>query len=269
MDRRIIALFTDFDFSDGYIGVMKGVILRISPDAKIVDLAHGLKKYDIRDAAFKLLVSYRFFPKNTIFVGVVDPGVGTKREGIVIRTKNYFFVGPNNGLFSLACNDDGVESIRILSNRRYMLPVISSTFHGRDIFAPVAAYLSKNVPIESFGDELDKSKFVQIKLREPVVKNNLYEGEVITVDRFGNVITNIPGEVFQRKEKIGNIFLLEQGSKKFTLRYVKTYGDAELGESIILTGSHGYVELSVRQGSASERFKLGPRSIVHLKRIEI
>ena len=253
---NIIALLTDFDISDNYIGVMKGVILSINPDARIVDLAHGLRKFDIRYAAFLLLTAYKYFPRGTIFVGVVDPGVGTEREAIILKTRNYYFVGPNNGLFSLVAKKDGLEEIRELRNRKYALQDVSYTFHGRDLFSPAAAYLSLGTPLEEFGPYLPESKFVEISISEPEICGEEYQGEVLAIDSFGNVITNIPGDIFTSREKIGAAFLLRIGNNVYVLKFRRAYGEADEREGLILVGSHNFVEFAVNRGSARDRFCL-------------
>jgi len=263
---KIIALLTDFGISDGYIGVMKGVILSINPNVVVVDLAHNIRKFDIRYAAFIFLSTYRYFPKGSIFVGVVDPGVGTQREGIILKTKNYYFVGPNNGLFSLVAKDDGIDVIIELKNKEFFLETVSSTFHGRDIFAPVAAHISLGIPLDKFGPRLSLSKFVMIDIAEPKIEKNNYIGEVIAIDSFGNVITNIPGDVLIN-EKVGTVFLLKKDEEEYALRYVRTYGEANHLESIILVGSHNYVELAVSMGSGAERFKLRPGDRIRLEKL--
>ncbi len=267
--RKIIALITDFAISDGYIGVMKGVILSINPSVEIVDLAHEINKHDILSGAFILSSALKYFPKGTIFVGVIDPGVGTERKGIAIKTKNYYFVGPNNGLFSLATMIDPIEEIVELKNSEYFLPSISYTFHGRDIFAPVAAWISKGVKLRKLGPKLPLSEYVTLDIGEPRIEKDSYTCTVIGIDGFGNIITNLSGEIFERREGYGRIFLVyRQGrEERFLATYVRTYGEAEEGENIILIGSHGNIEIAVNKGSAAERLGIKVRDKIIIKRL--
>ncbi len=254
--KKIIALITDFDPSDGYIGTMKVVILSINPNAIIIDLAHNISRFNIRKGAFILLSAYKYFPPGTIFVCVIDPGVGTKREGILLRTKNYFFIGPNNGVFSYVADADGITEVVKLENEEFFIKPVSKTFHGRDVFAPVAAYLSLGFPPSKFGEKLDLHNFNKIKVSKPILRDNYLEGEIIYVDGFGNCITNIPGEALSRYKR-GNVFWVSiSGGEKFAVRLVDAYGEANRDESVMLIGSHGFLELSVNQGSASKRFGL-------------
>lgn len=254
--RKIIALMTDFNPQDGYIGAMRAVILRINPDAILVDLAHGISKFSVRKGAFILLSTYRYFPRDTIFLCVIDPGVGTEREGILLRTKNYFFIGPNNGLFSYVADDDDVIDIIELKNDEYFIKPESKTFHGRDIFAPVAAHLSLGVPLSKFGVKLELDRFNRIKVSKPVIREHYADGEIIYVDGFGNCVTNIPGDFLLRYSKGKVLWITVRNDEKYAVKVVKTYGEAKKNESIVLIGSHGFLELSVNQGSASQRFSL-------------
>lgn len=255
MNRRIIAIMTDFSISDGYIGVMKAVIMSINPRVNIIDLAQQVSKFNVRKAAFILLSSYKYFPRDTIFLCVIDPGVGTKREGIILKTRNYYFVGPNNGLFSLVAREDGIEGIFELKNEEFFIKPVSKTFHGRDIFAPVSAYLSLGFSPNDFGPMMDTNRFISFDVREPIITDEYMEGDIFYVDDFGNCITNIPGKVLDRYEK-NAVFWLIKDDKKYAIRLLETYGEAKKDEGLILIGSHGYVEVSVNQGSAANRFGL-------------
>ncbi|MHA1615818.1 MAG: SAM hydrolase/SAM-dependent halogenase family protein [Candidatus Njordarchaeales archaeon] len=270
MEKPIIALLTDFGYSDGYVGAMKGVILSINPEAIIVDLAHNLPKFNIRYAAFVLYSTFDYFPLNTIFVGVIDPGVGTAREPIIMRTKRYFFVGPNNGLFSLVLEKEELIEVRKIENPKYMLPKVSTTFHGRDIFAPAAAYLSKGVPVESFGSLLPSDAFIRIPYKVATIdeQNHTYIGEILAIDSFGNVITNIPGDAFLRNEKYSSKFIIEIRGHKHVTRFVKTYGEGSKGELILLIGSHDFVEIAINQGSAKDRIRANEGNEIIITRIE-
>lgn len=265
----IIALVTDFSLNDPYIGIMKGVILEINPNVIIVDLAHDLPNFNINFATFVLLTSYKYFPKGTIFVCVIDPGVGTKREAIIVKTKNYIFVGPNNGVMSLAALEDGIIEIRKIENKEYMLRRVSYTFHGRDIFSPAAAWISRGVPLETFGQILDRKDFISIKISKPVMEDGVFTAEVLAIDGFGNIITNIKGEDFLKTEKFGYRYCIIINEKAFLARFVRTYGDAQKNETILLIGSHEYIEIAVNMGSAAKRLKINIGDKIKIIRLEL
>ncbi|MEW6145085.1 MAG: SAM-dependent chlorinase/fluorinase [Thermodesulfobacteriota bacterium] len=241
--KNVITLITDFGTKDHYAGVMKGVILGINPDAVIVDITHEIEKYNIFEAAFKLRNYYGCFPHGTVHVAVVDPGVGGPRRPIAIEAGGYFFVGPDNGIFSpaLGCLDSPV-AIEI-TRSRYMLKDVSATFHGRDIFAPAAAHISSGVGIRELGDKAPEP--VKLEIPQPSVYGNEISGEVLYADSFGNLITNIPGKA------VGT------GSRIYAGRHgidgvSGAYGEAEKGELVAIIGSSGLLEISVNQGSARE-----------------
>jgi hypothetical protein len=232
---------TDFGSRDHYAGVMKGVILGINPNARIVDITHEVEKYDIFEAAFKLLSYYTYFPQGTVHVAVVDPGVGGERRPIAVEAGGYFFVGPDNGLFSPVL--DSVDNPRVveITNAAYMLGNVSRTFHGRDIFAPAAAHLSSGVDICELGDPAADP--VSLDVPEPAVKGNEISGVVLYEDSFGNLVTNIPGGA------------IKPGSRVYVDGYVLdrisgSYGEAGKGELLAIIGSAGLLEISVNQGSA-------------------
>lgn len=261
----IIALLTDFKTQDPFIGVMKGVIYGINPVVRIVDLAHDLPSFDIRHAAFILKISYKYFPKGTIFCCVVDPGVGTTRRGVAIKTRNYFFVGPDNGCLSMAALDDGIIVAVELKNREFMLPEISTTFHGRDIFAPVSAYISRGVPITMFGPVVDSSTLVRVGIAPPKITEDAYEAEVITSDSFGNIFLNIPTEMF--KEPIGAEVIVKTKETKKEAKVGYTFGDVPPGELVIIRRtSHGYLELAANMASAKDILNVKSGDLVIIKR---
>lgn len=265
--RSIIALMTDFSPSDPYIGAMRGVILSINPNALVVDLAHDLPKFNVRYAAFVLYTAYKYFPRGTIFVVVVDPGVGTEREPIVVKTKNYVFVGPNNGVLSLAAEDDGIEEVRIISNREFMLPEISSTFHGRDIFAPTAAHLSLGRSVNEVGPPLPSERFVKVSLGEYRAEDGKYEARIVATDGFGNLITNVPGHILLSRETPGERLLVRVRGKEYEARLVRTYGEVEPGSLVVLVGSHGFVEIAVSMGSAKDFLGVSEGERVVIERV--
>src|SRR6266478_233225 len=186
----LITLTTDFGTRDWFAGTMKGVILGIHPRAKVVDLTHEIAPGDIWSGAFALNAACHFFPKGTIHVAVVDPGVGSSRRAITVQTTDYIFVGPDNGVLSWALAKQEIKAVHELENVDYFLPDVSATFHGRDVFAPVAAHLSRGVPVRKLGPRL--KDFVRLPWPEVARRPGAITGEVIFIDRFGNAITNIP-----------------------------------------------------------------------------
>ncbi len=258
----IITLTTDFGLLDAYVGTMKGVILSINPRVTIVDICHEVERHDIRGGMFLLSACYRYFPPGTIHVAVVDPGVGTARRGLALSAAGALFVGPDNGIFSfaLAQADDGERIAIQLTNSSYWLPSPSATFHGRDIFAPVAAHLSLGVPIHELGTPLDTRELVRLSL--PLVhrgKDGLV-GEVVHVDRFGNLVTNIT------RADLAHLSMpvVEIGGKG-TVGLRDTFGDGKAGELIALIGSTGYLEIAVCQGSAQQALAAGVATRVRVR----
>jgi S-adenosyl-L-methionine hydrolase (adenosine-forming) len=231
---------------------MKGVILTINPNTSIVDITHGIEKFNILTGAFILSSAAPYFPKGTVHLAVVDPGVGTKRREIIIQTKQAIFVGPDNGLLILAAENQGIKHIYQITNPKFMLPETSSTFHGRDIFAPAAAYLEKGIKPERFGPEVlepVKPEFTQIKHKDSSIIVR-----VLNIDSFGNIVTNInKSEVTQNGIKAAiNVQMPKQELK---LKLKKTYGDTKPGEPLALIGSHGFLEIALNRGNASEKYQ--------------
>jgi S-adenosylmethionine hydrolase len=241
--KRIITLTTDFGLKDHYVGVMKGVILSINPDVIIVDITHEIPPQDIFRASFTLRNFYRYFPPGTIHIVVVDPEVGSGRKPIALEADNHIFVGPDNGIFTFIYSE--VKSVKPfkISSSKYTLPEVSSTFHGRDIFAPVAAHLSLGLSIEWLGKKVKEP--VKLPINEPEVSDGKIAGEVIYIDSFGNLVTNIPDYLVKPKSWV---YIGDEVIKGIS----KSYADVPKGELLAVIGSGGFVEISVNQGSASE-----------------
>ncbi len=229
----MIALLTDFNGSDG-LGVVKGVMKSVAPNADIVDFCNSISPFQVKSAAWVLLNGYRYFPKGSIFYCVVDPGVGGKRRAIAIKTTNYYFVGPDNGLMYSAASEDGVERVVELSTEG-----AAGTFHGRDVFAPAAAMLEKGEPITSLGREAEN-------LQRLMVTSNSREGEVVLIEHYGNVITNI------KPLKSKGSYEVACGKFRKDLSCHEIYGSAEKGELFAVRGSRDTLELAVREGSAAK-----------------
>ena len=260
MSRRIITLTTDFGLRDGFVGVMRGVILRIFPAAQIVDITHEIAPQDIAQGAFLLANSTPYFPENAVHLAVVDPGVGSERRPIAIRVGKTFFVGPDNGLLSLAVAECerrlGKRARAIhLDRTRYWLPRVSNTFHGRDIFSPSAAHLAKGVPFARLGTPV--REWVSLATSAVEQRDGQLVGRVIYIDRYGNIVTDISDK------HIGALGLdkspiIEIGGT--TIRgLVNTYSDVARGEIAALIGSPWKLEIAQREGNAARtlRVKIG------------
>jgi len=257
----MITLTTDFGLKDPYVAEMKAVILSICPNAVIVDITHEITKFNIRMGAYVLASAVPFFPEGSIHVAVVDPGVGTRRRPIVIQTKQSFFVGPDNGLLVLAAEKQGIIRVYELANPRFMLPKVSRTFHGRDIFAPVAAHLLNRVKPAEFGPEIREA--AKPEFAKVVRRNTVLLGEVLQVDGFGNIITNI-NEKEVAQSLVKDTVSVELTSYKLKLKLGKAYGEAEPQEPLALIGSHGFLEIALNQGNAAEKFETKPGDKIKL-----
>ncbi len=241
----LIALLTDFGLKDGFVGTVKGVIKSINPAVDIIDISHDIDSFDILEGALILRASYRYFPKYTIFTVVVDPGVGTDRYSIIVKTGNYIFVAPDNGILSLVLQEEKVDKVIKIENENFLLPKDNNTFHGRDIFAPVSAYISRGVPIEKFGSSLTSLK--KIDFPEPQYEKGIIEGQIIKFDKFGNAITNIE-----------NISGFKEGfvSDKKIEGIINSFLEGEKGKLYLIKGSFGYYELVTPLASAKDIFSL-------------
>jgi hypothetical protein len=249
--QRVVTLLTDFGTQDHYVASMKGVILGINPGCTLIDISHEVSPHDIREGAWILANVYTTFPKRTIHLAVVDPGVGSARKPILLVTKNYFFVGPDNGLLSLAAKKDGVRKTIVLSNRSFFRPSVSTTFHGRDVFAPIAAHLSAGIPPELLGCRV--RSWVKLDLGEPRrVKGDLV-GEISHIDAFGNIVTNVSQQVLSGFAKKHPIVIFIGKREIRGLR--KGYWEVRKGELLALIGSGDFLEISVREGDAQKVLK--------------
>lgn len=253
MSSPIITLLTDFGLRDGYVACMKGVMLGICPDAKLVDISHLIDPQNVRSGAFVLFTCYEFFPQGTVHLAVVDPGVGTERPAIAIRTKACFFVGPDNGLFSLILKKEIGWEARRLENLQLSTRPMSSTFHGRDLFAPVAAHIARGVQFEALGPRWDP---ILAQWGEPIVLEGEVQGEVIHVDRFGNAITNVLREILLKQGPAGK--WTTSAGKTVIDSIRQTYGRVPVGEALAVTGSSGLIEIAVNQGNAASELGLRP-----------
>jgi len=262
---KIITLLTDFGTGSSYVAQMKAVILGIIENVNIIDISHSITPQAIEEGAFVLATSIPYFPEGSIHVGVVDPGVGTERRGIIVKTKHHILVGPDNGLLIPAARRLGEFEVYEISNKRYMLKNISSTFHGRDIFAPVAAYIAKGILIEKIGKKIED--FVDMDpFSEVDFSNSKLSGKVVYVDNFGNIITNINGNKLLNKKKFDEELKIILGGRKYRVRFVKSFGFVKKGELLITVGSSGFIEISINQGNEAVELgvKKGEKCIIHL-----
>jgi len=257
----LIVLMTDFGTSDPYVGIMKGVIETMAPQSRIIDLTHAIEPQNILQASFLLSACFRDFPEGTIFVCVVDPGVGTARLPVLAHAFHAFFIGPDNGLFGFL-NEDPDRNILHLTQKRFFRPSISPTFHGRDIFAPVAAHLVLNGPglLPHLGRRI--SHLQDIENRHPTITEHEIMGRIAHIDRFGTLITNIHRHHLTGLLKGDASSGIRLGHT--TLPLTKTFGDIPAGEPGALIGSYGYLEIFVRDGSARNSLNLHIGDTIHV-----
>lgn len=256
MTRPVIALMTDFGTSDIYVGVMKGVITSICPEANIVDLTHEISPQSVTMGAWALKNGHRYFPSGTIFVAVVDPDVGSERYPVAVRAGGFVFVAPNNGLLThIIRMYPQIEAV-VITNPEYQLATVSATFHGRDIFAPAAAHLAVGVPFESLGQQL--SKLTELEIASAHIESHRAVGSVIHIDHFGNLITNIEPLTWDehRRLKIGETIFPAQKARvtifDTTIRGVqRAYYEARSGDLLAQVDSSGALEIAVYKGSAA------------------
>ena len=254
--RPIITLTTDFGLNDHFVGTMKGVILNIVPEAEIVDISHAVQPFDVLDGALTIAQSYSYFPTATVHVVVVDPGVGTARRPIIASSEQHHFVAPDNGVLSLIYAREERMHVRHVTSEHYFQHPVSHTFHGRDIFAPVGAYLAKRVDGEKFGEMVDDYVRFNAPRPKPVDARTM-RGVVLKVDRFGNLITNItPQDVPMLFGQNPPPFKIVVGKREIG-EIKSTYSEGEPGEIFAILGSMGYVEISTNRGSAAQAIGVG------------
>lgn len=249
-EQRIITLLTDFGLSDVYVGVMKGVIAQINPTLKVIDLTHEIGPQNLAAARFCLMNAVPYFPKETVHIAVVDPGVGSNRRAVAIEFAGGFLVGPDNGLFSGILSQNSAISVIELTNYNYWRTSSpSTTFHGRDIFAAVGAHLASGVSLEELGTVINPESLVKLPIAECREKDGIVEGCIQYIDRFGNLITNIPGNLVINKSWTVEI-------AEVNIQGKKTYSESPIGSLIALVGSHGWVEIAVNNGNAQSKLQL-------------
>ncbi len=252
MARPVIALLTDFGTRDHYAGAMRGVALSICPDATLVDITHDVEPQDVLGAALELAAAFKYFPTGTIFLAVVDPGVGSSRRGLAGEAAGYKFVAPDNGLLTMVFREAPPKRVVELTERRYARPTVSRTFEGRDRFAPAAAWLAKGIDLTALGRPLTAWHVLDIP--EPTVAEGRIAGEVLRVDRFGNLVTNIDRRMFDRVAGGGALDIA--AAEHAVPRLVATYAEANAGSICALFGSDDHLEIAVTGGSAAARLHL-------------
>ena len=261
MARPVIALLTDFGTRDHYAGTMKGVALGICPDATLVDISHEIPAHDVLAGALELAACYRYFPPGTVFLAVVDPGVGSARRGIAADAGDFKFVAPDNGVLTVVLDEHPPRRVVELTERKYARPTVSRTFEGRDRFAPAAAWLAKGIELTAMGRPA--GAIARLDLPQPRIAEDAIDGLVLRVDRFGNLITNIDRKTFEKLS--GAPLDIQVGSRQVS-KVVSTYADAAAGDVCALFGSTDHLEIAANGASAAEELGLGRGASVHIAR---
>ncbi len=258
--RPVIALMTDFGIGDGDVGVMKGVIAGITPDAHIIDITHNVAPQNVSSGAWILAASYHYFPKNTVFICVVDPGVGSTRGALALHAGDWYFVGPDNGLFSYIMSEQPVHAAVLLTNSSYHLPTVSSTFHGRDIFAPGGAYLARGLTdiFYELGPSVDPDLLRRLEVGGAVRDGTTINAHIVHVDNFGNLITSIPLTLVPELYTVSQVQIIfkDSGITVEKLRQYFAEGPDD-GQAFIYGDSSGYVGIAVRNGNAAKALGVG------------
>jgi len=260
---KIIGLLSDFGLRDSYVSEMKAVILSICPEATMVDISHEIRKFDVRMGAFVLASAARSFPKGSIFLAVVDPEVGSERASLIVESQRSLYVGPDNGLLMMSAFREGLRGVYKIDSRKYIKESVSATFHGRDIFARVAGELATGALPRNIGSQV--SDYVAPGFRQPIIEKNSASGEVLHVDDFGNIVTNIDAlHVEGIGLSAGRSATLMIGRKRLNAPFVRTYIEIPEGTVGCLIGSHGFFEIAMNRRNASRpvRAKSGSKVTV-------
>ena len=259
--RPVIALLSDFGTRDHYAGTMKGVMIGICPDVTLIDITHEITPHDVMEGALQLAASCRYFPAGTIFLAVVDPGVGSPRKGIAAEAGDYRFVAPDNGVLTEVFRDVPPKRVVELTERRYARPTVSRTFEGRDRFAPAAAWLAKGIQLSALGRTI--TTYQQLEIPQPVAGEAL-AGVVLLIDRFGNLVTNIDRRTFEAFSRGQSVALSVAGHP--VAGVVATYADIHQGEVCALFGSSEHLEFAVNGGSAAAALGVARGAAVEIRR---
>lgn len=267
----IIAILTDFGLEDPYVAAMKAVALDICPQARLVDVVHTVNSFDIETAAFILYTVYKYFPRGTIFVSVVDPGVGSSRKAIAILTKNYMFIGPDNGLLIPAAKNEDIISVHLIENEKYFRKPVSKSFHGRDIFIPVAAHIVCGANIEDIGREIDIQPLVSLDIGINYFEkiDECIKLKVLHIDKFGNIMLstslNKIKQILDLEEREATI-VLKNRDKKYEIRIAEVFSILPKGTLTLYENSFGFAEIAVNQESAQRILKINRGDIVQICR---
>jgi len=260
----IIGLLSDFGLRDSYVAEMKAVILSVCPEARLVDISHEIRKFDVRMGAFVLASAARSFPDGSIYLAVVDPGVGSERRPLIVESERSIYVGPDNGLLMLSAVREGLRRVYCIEDEKYLRDVISMTFHGRDVFARVVGDLANGVPPLEIGFEA--KNYVTPKFRRPMIGKNFMSCEVLHIDDFGNVVTNVDASsVMKSNLTLGSPLILTVGRKRLRLRFARTYNEIPEGSLGCLIGSHGFLEIAMKTKDASKVVRVTPGSKLEIR----
>ncbi|MBH8565948.1 SAM-dependent chlorinase/fluorinase [Nostoc sp. CENA67] len=263
LQTSVITLLSDFGDHDVYVGVIKGVIAQINPKLAVVDLTHQIPPQNIAAGRFCLMNAYAYFPVGTVHVAVVDPGVGSRRRAIAVEFAQGFLVGPDNGIFSgVLSQSPAIAAVELTNLNYWRTPKPSKTFHGRDIFAPVAAHLASGVPFKQLGQEIDPATLVQMNISSCNQTANGMVGYIQYIDHFGNLVSNIPGSYVQGKTWYVQVAGL-------TIPGCETYADVEVGEAIALVGSHGWIEIAINSANAHSQLQINLQDELLVSQTEI
>ena len=260
--RPVIAFLTDFGTRDHYAGTMKAVAIGLCPDATLLDITHDIPPHDVLEGAMELAAAYKYFPSGTIFVVVVDPGVGSARRGIAVETADYRFVAPDNGVLTAVLRETPAKKMVELTERRYARPTVSRTFEGRDRFAPAAAWLAKGIQLSALGRPV--SDIQRIDIPAPEVGADAITGIVLRVDRFGNLVTNIDRKTVERIAQ-GSAIEIDAGEQRIE-RLVATYAELPAEGVGALFGSTDHLEIAAPSASAAERLSLARGARITIRR---
>jgi S-adenosylmethionine hydrolase len=258
---RRITFLTDFGMKDGYVAQMKGVASSIT-DARLIDITHEITPHNIREGAFILWTTAPYFPVGTVHVAVVDPGVGMERKGLIITTKKQILVGPDNGILLPTAHLLGDFVVYEITNPKYMIHPLSQTFHGRDIFAPVAAYISRGVPFSDMGTPTVHFNDLQFRLAEH--QGDRIVGKILYIDHFGNLITNIPSDILPKDIEQKTVTVVSGDRRWESLPFVSSYGFAKQDGVLLTIGGNHFLEISVNQGNAAQTLGIREDADIHL-----
>ncbi|MEA2020932.1 MAG: S-adenosyl-l-methionine hydroxide adenosyltransferase family protein [Candidatus Caldatribacteriota bacterium] len=265
----IIGFLTDWGETDYFVGACKGVMLTIEPELKLVDISHGVTPFNIQEGANTLLYAAREFPEGTVFLAIVDPGVGTERKPLLLVTRNdKYFIAPDNGILTLIMNEMGIKKVYKLENNKYFRPgKISKDFHGRDIFSPVAAHIASGDPISEVGSELNPEELVRLPIKNSKVENNKAIGYVVYINQYGNIIVNITQNDFDALSiNLGDSVNVKIGEKTQKIKVGTTYGDVPEGDWVCFIACNEVLEIAINWGNANEFFQTELNSIVELEK---